>query len=240
MTGLSKSQLTRLIGDYRERGTLKTKEYKRNKFPEIYDLEEIALLGEIDSAHNILSGPATKRIIKEEVEIYHNEKYAKLKELSVSHMYRLRKTRRYHEKVGIFSKTRPTKIPIGERRMPEPNGIPGYLSVDTAHQGDKEGEKGIYHINITDMVSQFEFIGAADAISERFMEPILREPLEMFPFVIIEFHSDNGGEYINKVVAALLNKLLIKPTKSRPRHSNNNAPAETKNGAIIRKNIGYC
>lgn len=239
MTGLSKSQLTRLIKDQKKRGTLKLKEYKRNKFPKVYDLSEIALLSEIDNAHNVLSGPATKKIIKEEVEMYRNERYAKLKKLSVSHMYRLRKTRRYHEKVRIFSKTRPTKVPIGERRKPEPNGIPGYLCVDTVHQGDKEGERGVYHINITDIVSQFEFIGAVDAISERFMEPILKELLKKFPFAIIEFHSDNGSEYINKVVAKLLNKLLIKLTKSRPRHSNDNALIETKNGSIIRKNIGY-
>lgn len=239
MTGLSKSQLTRLIKDWKKRGTLKLREYKRNKFAKIYDLYEIALLSEIDNAHNVLSGPATRKIIKDEVEMYHNEKYAKLKGLSVSHMYRLRKTRRYHEKVRIFSKTRPIKVPIGERRKSEPNGIPGYLCVDSVHQGDKEGEKGVYHINLTDIVSQFEFIGAVDAISERFMEPILKELLKKFPFAIIEFHSDNGSEYINKVVAKLLNKLLIKLTKSRPRHSNDNALIETKNGSIIRKNIGY-
>ena len=239
ITGISKSQLTRLIDEYKRRGTLKTKEYKRNKFPKVYDLEEIALLGKIDNAHNVLSGPATKKIIKEEVEIYNNEEYEKLKDLSVSHLYRLRKTRRYHEKVKIFSKTRPTKVPIGERRKPEPNGLPGYLCVDTVHQGDKEKEKGVYHINIVDMATQFEFIGAVEGIAESFMKPILEELLEKFPFKIIEFHSDNGSEYINKVVAKLLNKLLIELTKSRPRRSNDNALIETKNGAIIRKNIGY-
>jgi hypothetical protein len=63
--------------------------------------------------------------------------------------------------------------------------------------------------------------------------------VEQFPFAIVGFHSDNGSEFINAVVARLLDKLLIKQTKSRPRHSNDNGLAETKNGAVIRKHMGY-
>lgn len=239
MTGLSSAQLTRLISNYKTRGTLKPKECKRHKFPKKYNLEEIALLADIDNAHSCLSGPATKQIIKEDYELFNNTDYEKIKDLSVSHLYRLRTTRRYHEKIKVFSKTRPTQIPIGERRKPEPSGKPGYLCVDTVHQGDKRGEKGVYHINIVDMVTQYEFVGAIEAISERFMKPILEELLAKFPFVIIEFHADNGSEYINKVVAKLLNKLLIQLTKSRPRHANDNGLVETKNGSIIRKHMGY-
>jgi len=162
-----------------------------------------------------------------------------LKNISVSHLYRLRQTIRYREKVKIFSKTRPTKIPIGERGKPEPSGRPGYLCVDTVHQGDKLGQKGVYHINIVDMVTQFEYVGAVEAISEKFMKQILEALINQFPFIIIEFHADNGSEYINKVVVKLLNRLLIKLTKSRPRHSNDNPLVETKNGAVIRKHMGY-
>ena len=154
-------------------------------------------------------------------------------------MYRLRQKPRYRENAKTFSKTNPTKVPIGERRKPEPNGKPGYLCVDTVHQGDKEGEKGVYHINIVDMATQFEFIGSVEGISEKYMKEILEQLLEQFPFLVIEFHADNGSEYINKIVAELLNKLLIELTKSRPRHTNDNALVETKNGAIVRKHFGY-
>ena len=239
MTGLSKAQITRLIDEYKTRGTLKTKKHKRNSFENIYTKADIELLAKIDNLNERLSGAATKTIFKDEFNIFNNEKYVRLKDISVSHLYRLRGTPRYRENVKIFSKTKATKVNIGERRRPEPNGKPGYLCVDTVHQGDKDKEKGVYHINITDMATQFEFIGAVEAISERYMEKILKELLSQFPFKIIEFHSDNGSEYINKIVAKLLNNLLIKLTKSRPRHSNDNALAETKNGAIIRKHMGY-
>lgn len=239
MTGLSESQLTRLIKEYKTRATIRPKEYQRNKFKKIYDLEEIALLAEVDNAHNQLSGPATMQIIREDYKMFLKTEYEKLKDLSVSHLYRLRTTRRYHEKVKVFENTRPTQVPIGERRKPEPSGKPGYVCVDTVHQGDKMGEKGAYHINLVDMVTQYEFIGSVEAISEQFMKPILEELLKKFPFRVIEFHADNGSEYINQVVAKLLNKLLIQLTKSRPRHSNDNGLAETKNGSVIRKHMGY-
>src|SRR6202161_2628337 len=63
--------------------------------------------------------------------------------------------------------------------------------------------------------------------------------LEQFPVRILGFHSDNGSEFLNAAVAKLLGKLLIEQTKSRPRQSNDNALVETKNGAVIRKHIGY-
>ena len=58
-------------------------------------------------------------------------------------------------------------------------------------------------------------------------------------FIIFNFHSDRGSEFINKLVAKLLNKLLIEQTKSRSRHCNDNALVESKNGSVIRKNMGY-
>ena len=53
------------------------------------------------------------------------------------------------------------------------------------------------------------------------------------------FHSDNGSEYINRLVARLLKKLLIKQTKSRSRQTNDNALAESKNASTVRKHLGY-
>lgn len=56
--------------------------------------------------------------------------------------------------------------------------------------------------------------------------------------MIYEFHSDNGSEYVNHIVAKLLTKLYITLTKSRARHSNDNALVESKNGSVIRKLYG--
>lgn len=241
MTGISKSQLTRLIDEYNRRGTLDKKDEpeKRNTFAKIYTKADIELIAKVDNANERLSGPATIKIFQDEFNIFNNEEFVRLKDISTTHFYRLRQEPRYREFAKTFSKTKPKQTNIGERKKPQPEGKPGYVSVDTVHQGDKDKEKGVYHINIVDYATQFEFVGAVEAISERFMEKMLLELLAKFPFVIFEFHSDNGSEYINKIVAEMLNKLLIRLTKSRPRHSNDNALVETKNGSIIRKHIGY-
>jgi len=97
----------------------------------------------------------------------------------------------------------------------------------------------VYHINAVDQVTQWEIVAATERISETWLEPVLCALMRQFPFRIRGFHSDNGSEFINRVVARLLNKLLIEQTKSRPRHSNDNGLAETKNGAVIRKHMGY-
>jgi transposase InsO family protein len=112
--------------------------------------------------------------------------------------------------------------------------------VDTVHQGDEvEGGKGVYHINALDEVTQWEIVAATPYISEAWLEPLLAAMLEQFPFRIHGFHSDNGSEFINHTVAKLLKKLLAEQTKSRPRHSNDNGLVEAKNGAVIRKHMGY-
>src|SRR3546814_10817308 len=63
--------------------------------------------------------------------------------------------------------------------------------------------------------------------------------LAAFPFTSLGVHADNGSEYINHRVARLLNKLNAELTKSRPRRSSDNALAESKNGAVVRKVFGY-
>jgi hypothetical protein len=154
-------------------------------------------------------------------------------------LYNLRGRRQYISHATTFKKTNPTPTPIGERRKPFPEGKPGYIRVDSVHQGDREGAKGVYHVNLVDEVTQWELVGSVEGISEAFLAPLLEELLRSFPFTVIEFHSDNGSEYINKVVADLLKKMLIEQTKSRPRQSNDNALVEGKNGSVIRKHMGY-
>ena len=129
---------------------------------------------------------------------------------------------------------------IGLRQAPQPDGQPGHVRVDTVHQGDRDGEKGVYLINLVDEVTQFEFVGAVVGISERFLVPLLEGLLLSFPFPILGFHADNGSEYINHRVAALLEKLRVgRFTKSRARHSNDNALVEGKNANVIRKWFGH-
>jgi len=239
MTGLSLSQVTRLIAGYIREWTVREQSYRRNRFANRYTASDIELLAEVDEAHESLSGPATRKILQRELEQYGDRRYERLAGISVAHLYNLRKSRAYREKRLRYQKTRPVPIAIGERRRPDPRGRPGYLRVDTVHQGDLEGVKGVYHINAVDEVTQWQVVGASPQIGEKWLLPVLEAMLEQFPFRLLGFHSDNGSEFINHAVAKLLNKLLAEQTKSRPPHSNDNGLVEAKNGAVIRKHIGY-
>ena len=239
MTGLSRSQVTRLIARYTATGLVRPTVYRRRRFPDRYTRADIELLASVDEAHETLSGPATRRILEREVELYGKREYVRLAAISVAHLYNLRKSQRYRERRLNYTRTRPTVVSIGERRKPDPQGQPGYLRLDTVHQGDGPEAKGVYHINAVDEVLQWQVVGSTPRISEAYLKPVLENMLRQFPFRIRGFHTDNGSEFINRTVAELLNKLLIEQTKSRPRHSGDNGLVETKNGAIIRKHIGY-
>ncbi len=239
ITQYSRQQLTRLVAQYREHNWIGGHYSARHQFSTKYTREDILLLVKTDIAHERLSGLATKKLFERAHLIYHDMAYKRLAGISVAHIYNLRKSKTYQQKRYDFDKTKHTPVSIGERRKPVTNGKPGYVRIDTVHQGDLDKQKGVYHINATDEVTQFEVICSVEKISEQYLIPVLAALLAAFPFEILGFHSDNGSEYINKNVERLLSKLHVEFTKSRSRKSNDNALAECKNGAIIRKHLGY-
>ena len=241
VSGYSRQQLTRLVGRGRNPAPL-VKHYpaERKGFIRTYTDADVLLLAHTDTLHGTLSGPATKKLMERAFEVFGEQCYQRLAAISVAHLYNLRKRSGYQRQRRVWTKTRPATLPIGARRAPAPNNQPGYLRVDSVHQGDQDGVKGLYHINAVDCVTQYEGVATCERISEAFLIPVLEELLQSFPFVIHGFHVDNGSEYINRHVAELLNKLLIEQfTKSRSHHSNDNAQVESKNGAIVRKHFGY-
>lgn len=247
MTGMAPRQLKRLIAKKIECPTkpltVSPNWGKKNRFTTVYGPAEIILLAETDNLHSRLNAYATKQILKAEYE-YGDSRYKRLKEISVSHIYNLRRLRTYESHSTTFTHTNPVSTSIGVRRRPENMGKPGYLRVDTVHQGDRrlvtgKYEKGVYHLNLVDEVTQWEMVFCVETISELHLTPKFEQLQTMFPFVVINFHSDNGSENINYVVAEILNRLIIKQTKSRSRHCNDNALVESKNGSVIRKYMGY-
>lgn len=173
VAGLSLAQITRLIRGYRKEGEIRVHGRARRGFPVKYTSEDLELLIEVDRAHQRLSGPATRRIIEREWQVFGRKEYARLAEISVAHLYNLRHGAGYRQRAAEFSATAPSGIAIGERRRPNPQGVPGHLRVDTVHQGDWEGEKGVYHINAVDAVTQWEIVGCTPRISEQHLLPVL-------------------------------------------------------------------
>jgi hypothetical protein len=240
LTGYTRQHLTKLIGRYRQEHHLHPlTRASRTSFRSRFSSEDIGLLAQLDALHNTLSGPATKVLLRRAWQSFGDARYAKLASISVSHLYNLRASTGYRKQRMVWNRTRPTPVKIGIRKAPAPQGLPGYIRIDTVHQGDHDGLKGVYHVNAVDIVTQWEVVASVERIGEAFLLPVIALMLDSFPFTVLGFHSDCGSEYVNQDIARMLNKLNVEFTKSRPRHCNDNALAESKNGAVVRKTMGY-
>uniref|UniRef100_UPI00356AAEFE integrase n=1 Tax=Polaromonas sp. TaxID=1869339 RepID=UPI00356AAEFE len=243
-SGYSRPQITRLVARWegnRMSAIPLSKRYRAPAapFPRKYTQTDVQLLVEMDRANEDVCGPAVVHLLRRAWRVYGDPRYERLAGLSVSHLYNLRKSTGYQARRTHFTKTRPVCNPIGVRKAPRPHGRAGWVRIDSVHQGDLDGVKGVYHITCVDASSQWQVQACVEGISEAFLLPVLELVMAQFPFVIEGFHSDNGSEYINHQVAKMLDKLRIEQTKSRSRQSNDNALAESKNASVVRKHMGY-
>jgi hypothetical protein len=59
------------------------------------------------------------------------------------------------------------------------------------------------------------------------------------PFALRELHTDGGGEFLNDQVAPYCRREGIRQTRGRPYRKNDQAWVEQKNGAVVRRLVGY-
>jgi len=239
ISGYSRQQITRLIRQYCNGGRIIRRQRTVNGFTKHYTSEDIALIAQMDELHDQPNGKALKKLCERAFCVFGDQNYERLSHISVGHIYNLRQSKTYQRCRLTINKTRPKPSDIGQRRKPRPYGKPGYIRIDSVHQGDLDKRKGVYHINAIDEVTQMQVVVTSERISENYMILALEQIQAFFPFQLIGFHSDNGSEYINKRVASMLDKLKIEFTKSRARQSNDNALVECKNAHIIRKVFGH-
>lgn len=238
-SGYTASHVDHLIARWKRHAVLRRKKRTQPEFERVYTPADIVLLADVALAYRHQNGKALKGVCNDMYHVYNDLRFERLAKISVSRLYDLKKTNMFVSRAGVYTKTRPVALPIGERKKPFPEGKPGYIRVDSVHQGDLDKEKGVYHVNLVDEVTQFEVMVCVEGIAEYFLLPALEEAIALFPFRLINFHSDNGSEYINYKVAAMLERLLVTQTKSRARESGDNGLVEGKNGAVIRKWMGH-
>ena len=241
LSGYSRAQVTRLVSRW-DAGKRLVKKYRapEHAFARRYTSADVALLADVDQAMGTMSGPATACVLRRQRDVFGDTRFERLGSISVGHLYNLRHSAPYRAQRVVLTKTRPTKAAtIGVRKAPAPDGRAGFIRIDSVHQGDQDGTKGLYHINAVDCVTQWQVVASVQTISEAHLLPVIRQMLAQFPFELLGFHADNGSEYVNHKVAKMLDKLKVEFTRSRPRRSNDNGLAETKNGAVVRKLFGY-
>ncbi len=144
VTGYSRAQIKRLIRQYVNTGTVAVKHARRNGFKRAYTDADIRLLAMMDERHGQPSGPVLKKLCERAYKRFNQEKYKRLANISVSHLYNLRGSKSYQRQRCTLTKTRPKAAAIGQRRKPYPINQPGYIRIDSVHQGDQDKRKAIY------------------------------------------------------------------------------------------------
>jgi len=241
-SGFSRAHMTRLVQRWVQGQRLAwLKGSPANAFARRYTDEDIFTLAETEREYGRLSGPAMVVVLRRMYQVYHDERYVRLQHLSASHLYNLRRSQAYRLHHTVYTKTQanPRGAAIAVRRAPAPENRPGFIRIDSVHQGNIDEQRGVYHINAVDCVTQWEVVATVPSLEREHMLPVLRDMIDQFPFRILGFHSDGGSEYINHEVAKMLKEQLIEFTRSRPRRCNDNALAESKNGNVVRKQFGY-
>ena len=175
-TGYSRPQLVRLIKRARAGALKKGYRAPTHGFARRFTDADVALLAATDTLHGTLSGPATRHLMQRALAIYGDARYARLATISNGHLYNLRQRTGYIERRREWTKTHATQVSIGERRAPAPDGRPGFIRIDSVHQGDQDGVKGVYHINAVDCLTQWELVATCEKISEAYLLPVIASP----------------------------------------------------------------
>ena len=209
VTGLSRAQLTRLIGQYRATGRIEDRRRgPARPFERRHVVADIRLLAEVDGILGGLCGPATRRLLQRQFEVFGDLRFERLAGLSNSHLYRLRQTTTYRRRRTPTTKTRPVQIAIGERRKPHPGGRPGFLRVEA--------------------ISEAFLLPVLEQLIDAF-------PFRIMGFHTdngSEYINHRTARLLDKLHVEEF-------TKSRPRRSNDNALVESKNGTVVRRHLGH-
>ena len=241
-SGYSSAQLKRLVARHL-RGEVLRQRYviPEQAYAQRFTDADIAILAQVDRAFGTLSGAATTHVLWRQWHTYGDARFERLSSLSVSHLYNLRQSQPYQRQRVQHQATRASARGqhIGQRRAPQPQGQAGFIRIDSVHQGDHDGIKGVYHINAVDSVTQWEVVVCVEHLGHSFMSRAVELMVEQFPFTLQGIHADNGVEYINWRMLDLMEEARIELTKSRPRRSTDNALVEGKNGAVVRKMFGF-
>ena len=161
--------------------------------------------------------------------------------LSISHstIDRILKEFRAKERWRGGTKASPLKDQIQISTSVLRDNRPGHIEVDTvAHCGGDMSGRFLWTFTATDIITGWTEVRAVWA---KGMAPIISEFSEMrkaFPFPVLSFDSDNGGEFINRAMFLFLQREGIPQYRSRSYEKNDNAHVEQKNRTHVRNYLG--
>ncbi len=118
--------------------------------------------------------------------------------------------------------------------------VPGCMEADlVAHCGTTADGSFVNTLVLTDLATTWTECVPIVVKGGTLIVEALDRLRESMPFPLRSFDTDNGSEFINETVIAYCAKHGIEFTRSRPYRKNDQAWVEQKNGAIVRRLVGY-
>jgi hypothetical protein len=133
-----------------------------------------------------------------------------------------------------------SRIPIRTFYTSQERKKPGFWQIDTVHHcGQLTSGQYLHTLTATDIASGWIELRPLLNNAHKWTFEALADIRTAAPFPILEFHSDNGSEFINHATEAWCKRESIPFTRSRRQKKNDNCFVEQKNGAVVRSYIGY-
>jgi len=117
---------------------------------------------------------------------------------------------------------------------------PGCMEADlVVHCGTTMEGSFVHTLVLTDIASTWTECIPLVVRESALVVEALERLRETMPFPLRCFDTDNGTEFVNEAVIAFCAKHGIEFTRSRPYRKNDQAWVEQKNGAVVRRLVGY-
>ena len=116
----------------------------------------------------------------------------------------------------------------------------GEMEMDlVAHCGAMNAGSYVSSLVLTDVVSGWTECAPVVVKSRELIVETIERVRQTLPFPLVSLDTDNGTEFVNEVLVDYCAKRGIGLTRSRPYLKNDQAWIEQKNGAVVRRMVGY-
>ena len=169
----------------------------------------------------------------------------KLKKISPASIDRYLKKDKQALRLKGKSLTKPidslkSRIPIRTFYSSEERKKPGFWQIDTVHHcGQATQGQYLHTLTATDVASGWLELRSMLNNAQRWTFEALSNINASTILPVLEFHSDNGSEFINNYTEIWCKNNGITFTRSRDHRKNDNCFVEQKNGAVVREYVGY-
>ena len=118
--------------------------------------------------------------------------------------------------------------------------VPGYMEADlVAHSGPSASGSFVQTLTLTDVATGWTECAPLLFREQRLLSEVMTALRPALPFPLLGFDTDNDSVFMNETIKGWCETADVEFTRSRPYRKNDQAHVEQKNGAIVRRMVGY-